>query len=65
MKNYRAFEQMTIADLELLSQVHTRLIADGLIRIITFASFLDCVVARGEYANTSTDETIREILHES
>lgn len=60
-----SFEELTISDIELLSQVHTRLLAEGFISIRhSFDDFLDVVVARGDYEDTSTDDTIKEMAHE-
>lgn len=59
-ENYRKFDQLTIADMLLLTQAYQRMRAEGMIsNYFSFGDFLDCVVARGDYVGTATDEPLR------
>lgn len=58
----KKFEELTIAEIETLSQAHMRLLAEGFISVRhSFGTFLDVVVARGDYADTRTDEIVKQM----
>lgn len=62
----KTFEDLTISEIEVLSQAHTRLLAEGFISIRhSFGDFLDVVVARGEYSGTQADDAVREMVYEN
>lgn len=55
-------ENTTIREYQLLGQVWTRLVAEGIVsRTIDYDEFLDITFAKGEYKNASVDEIIKEM----
>ena len=59
----RTFETLSQEDYDLLGQAFVRLKSTGLmIDMIPYDDFIDAVVARGEYADTSEDYVYEETL---
>jgi len=59
----RTFDSLTQEDLELLGQSYIRLQSSGLLLdIVPYDDFLDAVVARGQYADTSDDYLYEEAM---
>ena len=56
---YKGFQVLTIADIELLQQCFQRLAAEGKLTYVDgFGEFIDVVLARQDYRDTRGDEFI-------
>jgi hypothetical protein len=57
---YKELQLLTLGEIEILEQAYQRLNAEGILHGWDLGEFLDVVLARGSWSDTSTDELALE-----